>query len=62
MSFDWRMTDVGFFFSLIVMGICLKAASSTFRALPLLTAFMIFLVLFMLWFGLFVVLVDTIER
>jgi hypothetical protein len=62
MSFDWRMTDIGIFFSLILIGVCLKVAPSTFRDLSLSTAFMIFSVLFMLWFGLFMVLVDKIEK
>ena len=62
MSFDWRLTDIGIFFSLILIGVCLKVAPSTFRDLSLLTAFMIFSVLFVLWFGLFMMLVDKIEK
>ncbi len=62
MSFDWRMTDIGIFFSLILMGVCLKVAPSTFRDLSLLAASVIFSMLFVLWFGLFMVLVDKIEK
>jgi hypothetical protein len=61
MSFNWRNIKTGMFFSLILTGLCLKPAPSILRDLPILTAFMMILVIFVLWFGLIMMFLDTIE-
>jgi hypothetical protein len=62
MSFNWRNTKTGMFFSLILTGLCLKPTPSILRALPFLTASMMSLAIFVLWFGLIMIFLDTIER